>query len=126
MDGVSNRYLHQWMVQKRNSQYIKYRYETFTIISGADYININKACLPYYTDIHSGWSQVTFEFCVQKCKESDLCMFANWKNENGVCQLSQANCILQDTTPTNGIDSIWKKSRFQNFNYHIGFYACPN
>ena len=126
MDGVSNRYLHQWMVQKRNFQYIKYRYETFTIISGADYVNINKACLPYYTDIHSGWSQVTFEFCVQKCKESDLCMFANWKNENGVCQLSQANCILQDTTPTNGIDSIWKKSRFQNFNSYIGFYVCPN
>ena len=81
-------------------------------------IDLNKECLPYYTHIHGGWPKVTFEFCVQKCKESESCGFANWQSSDlhvGQCQLSKANCVVTTTNRESGLDRLWQKSKFLKY-----------
>ena len=78
-------------------------------------IYLNKVCRPYYTQIHGGWPKVTFEFCVQKCKESESCEFANWQSQDlnvGLCHLSRPNCVVTSTNPDSGLDRLWQKSKF--------------
>ena len=93
-------------------------------VSGGENVYVNKSCLPYYTQVHGGWLEVTFEFCVQKCKESDLCTYANWNKhidfpnlDIGHCQLSRKDCYIKETVPDT-LERLWEKSKFlKNLHY---------
>ena len=61
-------------------------------------------------------AEVTFEYCVQKCQQTEVCEFATWikktdSSDLGQCQLSDYDCDMKDTTDRI-LYKLWQKSKF--------------
>ena len=59
--------------------------------------------------------KVTFDYCVYKCRQSEICEFATWEKSStylGHCQLSKADCASEDTHDLKF--KLWQKSKFLN------------
>ena len=114
-----------WFGTKQPDFY--YNYSNFSkFVSGAKILN-NKTCDIYYAPIPNrsdlSMAKTTFEYCVQKCQQSELCEFATWKRKLdssniGQCQLSNWYCDMKDIHNGPLLYKLWQKSKFHK-TFHI-------